>query len=230
MRNPVWKKMEFWVKTRVQKGTLLYMLLKSFHYIITLDYKGLYLPIYRYISKSSIFIFEEELHMASSYPQKLLDKTIELMHPQSVLDLGCGTGKSLDYFISKGIDAIGVEGSKIAISKAIHPECIIQFNLEQELNLNKKYDLVWSYEFVEHIHPKYVLNLLKTFSNHSDRIVVSCAPPGQGGDGHFNEQPCGYWIMLFEKEGYKLDKEKTDECRAVHDGFSENILVFERQI
>ena len=59
---------------------------------------------------------------------------IELFDPKTVLDLGCGTGKALDYFLSKHIEVIGVEGSKIAISIANHPELIIKYNLENELN------------------------------------------------------------------------------------------------
>lgn len=166
--------------------------------------------------------------MASLFPKEILDKIIELFRPKSILDIGCGVGVSLDYFISKGINAAGIEGSQIAISRARHPRLIIRHNLEKELNLNKKFDLIWSFEFVEHIQPKFVDNLLKIFSNHSDKIVMSAAGPEQGGDGHLNEQPKIYWIKQFEKYGYKFNNDKAEELSKIDAPYSKNMLVFER--
>ena len=161
------------------------------------------------------------------HPQKL-QKTLELFNPSSVLDVGCGTGQSLDFFLDRGIDAVGVEGSSLAKAKARHPERIQLFNLNEELQSNRKFDLVWCVEVVEHIHPKYVLNLMKTFSNHSDRVVLSAAHPGQGGEGHFNEQPASYWIELFKRHGFFYDASATDEFKRIEEMFSENMLVFYR--
>ncbi len=166
--------------------------------------------------------------MCSLYPQKKLDKVLELFNPKSVLDLGCGVGRSLDYFKSKGVRVVGVEGSKLAISKAKNKDLVKQFDLANEVDLEEKFDLVWSFEFVEHIHPRYVDNLLKTFSRHSDNIVISAARPGQGGEGHFNEQSPEYWVEKFNEFGYRLNKEKTDELRKIDEVFSSNMLVFER--
>ncbi len=75
---------------------------------------------------------------------------------------------------------------------------------------------------------KYIDNLLETFSNHSDRIVMSAARPGQTGVGHFNEQLEDYWIKQFEKYGYKLNKDRTEELRNLDIQFAKNMLVFER--
>jgi len=143
--------------------------------------------------------------------------------------IGCGTGRSLDYFLSKGIDAIGIEGSGKVISKAKHPERILHYDLNHELSLHRKFDLLWSYEFVEHIHPKFVHRLMKTFSRHSDTVVISAAHPGQGGDGHFNEQPAAYWIELFRNEGYEFNREKTDLLRSMDDPYARNMMVLLRR-
>ena len=224
--RPMLNLTESWFKKRVKRGTFLWAVLNGLKDIVKVT--PIVVPIYRKITKNSIFIFRDELAAASTSPLKLIDKTIELFNPKTVLDLGCGTGKSLDYFHSQHIEVVGVEGSKIAISEANHPELILKYNLEKELKLNRKFGLIWSFEFVEHIHPKFVNNLLKTFSNHSDRVVLSAARPGQGGDGHFNEQPPSYWIEKFEKHGYRFDRAKTDELRLINEEYAENMLVFER--
>ena len=179
--------------------------------------------------KSSIFIFENEIRTSMLFPKNILDKTIEMAHPQTVLDLGCGVGKSLDYFISKGIDTLGVEGSSLAISEANNSRCILKFDLSKELNLRKKYDLIWSFEFVEHIHPNYINNLMKTFENHSNTVIMSAAQPFQGGDGHFNEQPQAYWVEQFKRHGYEFNIEKTEELRNIDERYSKNMYVFERK-
>lgn len=155
--------------------SLLNLALKTAKYLFNIK------KIRRVLSKNSIFSLEEELSMCSLFPKKTLDKIIEFFDPKSVLDLRCGTGKSLDYFLSKKIDVFGVEGSELAISRARHSKLIMRYNLNNELDLGRKFDLLWSFEFVEHIHPSYVENMMKTFSNHSDIIVISTARPGQGG-------------------------------------------------
>jgi len=182
---------------------------------------------HRKILENSIF-FTDEAYMASLLPSRTLELTAEMFKPKTVLDLGCGTGKSLDYFVQLGIDCIGVEGSKELIAQSRHPARIVQFNLNKALDLNRKFDLVWSFEFVEHIKPQYVHNLMRTFFAHSNVVVLSAAHPGQGGAGHFNEQPKEYWISLFQEYGFELAADKTKKLVETGDLHSENMLVFEK--
>lgn len=184
--------------------------------------------VYRRITGDGIFFEERELPMCSLQMPKTIDRVIGLYDPRSIIDLGCGVGLSLDAFLARGIDAVGVEGSALAIAKARHPDCIRRHNLNAALDLGRRFDLIWSIEVVEHIHPRYVEQLTRTFSNHSDRIVMSAAHPGQGGEGHFNEQWPEYWIAQFAKNGYTLDDAGTEALRAIDEQHSQNILVFER--
>ena len=199
-------------------------------------FRGLYfgtqkcaMAAYRRLTKSSIFFRESEMAMCSLDHSKKLAKTVELFSPETVLDLGCGVGKSLDWFLEQDIDAQGVEGSKMAISKANHPDRITQHDLNHELDLGKKFDLVWCVEVAEHIHPKFLDNFMKTFANHSSRIVISAAPPGQEGEGHFNEQPLSYWIEEFEKRGWIYDEQGTLALQEVDEKFSPNMLTVHRE-
>ena len=222
---------ETWIRKRVKRDTALWSLLSGIYYHPKANWRWWWdlrkIP-YRKVTKNSIFFEESELHMCSLFPEKTLATTLEMFNPRSVLDLGCGTGRSLDYFVENGIDVRGIEGSAMAISKANHPELIQQIDFNEEVNLNRKFDLVWCYEVVEHIHPKFVHNLMKTFSNHADRVVISAARPGQGGEGHFNEQPPEYWIEKFKGHGYEYDDAKTERLRGLGEFFSENMLVFVR--
>ena len=181
----------------------------------------------REIGENSIFIREEEMSMCSIFPKEILDLTIELYHPRSVLDVGCGTGISLDYFKSKGISVLGLEGSALAISKARNAALITQHDLNEPIDLGETFDLVWCFEVAEHIHPRYVSALLETLTNHGDRILLSAARPGQGGLGHLNEQLPEYWIERMRGYQFTLATE-TKRYRDLPDHFSDNILVFER--
>jgi 2-polyprenyl-3-methyl-5-hydroxy-6-metoxy-1,4-benzoquinol methylase len=178
------------------------------------------------LKKDSTFKSHKELFMCSLYPEKVLNIVISELKPKSVLDVGCGVGYSLNYYLSKMIDGWGVENSTMAISNSVVKERIIKYNLKKELNLNKKFDLVWCFEVIEHIHPDYEKNFLKTLTNHSDRILISAARPGQGGYGHFNEQRPEYWINKFGNLGYHLDEEFTAKVRATKENHAGNLLFF----
>lgn len=68
---------------------------------------------------------------------------------KSVLDVGCGRGFSLAFFLENGIDAIGIEGSKLAIKNSKYPEKIQQKNLNKKVDLKRKFDVVWCFEVAE---------------------------------------------------------------------------------
>jgi SAM-dependent methyltransferase len=181
------------------------------------------------ITKNSIFKWKKELSMCSLLPNKMMDEMLKIYKPKSILDIGCGTGKAIGYFLKKGVPTVvGVEGSQMAIDHSDHSKLIKKHNLNKELNLKKKFDLVYSFEFIEHIHEDYADNVLKTFSNHSDIIVLTAAKPGASGQGHFNCQPKEYWIEKFSKYGYKFNPQNTLRLKKCRDIFWENILVFEK--
>ena len=181
------------------------------------------------LTRNSIFHSPQELSMAGSCPTKMLQRMLELFQPRSILDLGQGTGQTVAFFVKSGItDVQGVEGSPEAIAASPHPEKAMCWNLNETLALGRTFDLVYSFEVVEHIHPRYVENLLRSFANHGNRIVITAARPGQGGACHFNEQPPEYWIGHFQRFGYRFDQTGTAELKACEDIWADNLLVFER--
>ena len=180
--------------------------------------------------KDSTFVEAEDLYMCSLFPEKVIDEILNEFHPKSILDIGCGTGVSLQYFLQKNIDAIGVENSRLAIRKSSVSEKIIRHNLKKKFNLNKKFDLVWSFEVIEHIHPQFEPIFLKSLVSHSDRVIISAARPGQGGHGHFNEQLPEYWIKKFSDLQFHLNHKMTERLRNINETHADNLLVFEKRV
>jgi len=182
----------------------------------------------RRASKNSIFSDQQELPMCSLDHSRKLETTLARVAPKTVLDLGCGTGKSLDWFLAHGVDVWGVEGSVLARDQSLHPELIQIADLNQPLDLARRFDLLWCVEVVEHIHPQSVGVLMETLTSHADRVVLTAAHPGQGGAGHFNEQPASYWIERFAAKGFSLDVELTEALQSLDEVFAENALAFSR--
>lgn len=181
-----------------------------------------------HFKKSSIFNDKDDLHGCSLLPLELLRNTKKILKPSSILDVGCGTGKSLDWFLSNDIETVGLEGSPMAISHAFNSQKIRQTDLNKPFDLNRKFDIVWCFEVAEHIHPDYTAIFIRSLILHSDTILFSAAHPGQGGVGHFNEQPRSYWIDLFSDLGYLHDEEGRTSVISGWTWFPENIFLFRK--
>jgi 2-polyprenyl-3-methyl-5-hydroxy-6-metoxy-1,4-benzoquinol methylase len=180
------------------------------------------------LRKDSTFINEEDMFMCALFPKKVLDLIVEINSPTSVLDVGCGQGLSLKYFLSCGIDALGIENSQMAIEYSGISDKIIKSNLNFDIDLKRRFDLVWCFEVIEHIHPKYEKTILKTLTRHGDIIILSAAKPGQGGHGHFNEQLPEYWIDKFANLGYDCDFDFSQKLKGLGETHCENLLCFKR--
>src|ERR1039458_10433287 len=53
----------------------------------------------------------------------VVSMVVELMHPSSVLDVGCGRGNWLSTFIAQGVEnVVGLDGDYIKPSKLLFPD------------------------------------------------------------------------------------------------------------
>ena len=214
--------------TQVERYAIVRLVVVPLWLAVTLKWSRLRYWTLRHWFHSSIFVEEWEMGMCSHCPEQMLGYVLNRFHPKSVLDLGCGTGRTLDHFLAQGLDAQGTEGSSKGISLARHPERIRQHDLERPLDLGRRFDLLWCFEVAEHIRPAKADVLLDTIARHSDLVVLSAARPGQGGDGHFNEQPPEYWIERMQRRGYELLREETEALRAIPETHSGNMLMFRK--
>jgi len=73
---------------------------------------------------------------------------------ETVLDIGCSTGKSLDLFADRGMTATGVEVSSVAVSAAQRLGRNVVYGCATELPFaDRSFDLVCSADVFEHLHP-----------------------------------------------------------------------------
>jgi hypothetical protein len=138
-----------------------------------------------------------------TYAPQVWDKLIELYNPKTILDVGCGAGYSLKYFMDKGIDGIGIEGYREAIQRSPIKGNLVEHDYTKgEYIPTSNFDLAWSCEFVEHVEEQYLHNFMKSF-NVCKYVAITHAVPGQPGFHHVNCQPKEYWIDIFRS--YKFE-------------------------
>jgi len=146
--------------------------------------------------------------VATHYPI-MWSYLIDFFKIKSVIDVGCGFGYSLDFFQNLGCDIVGVEGSDKVIAasplkdKMVHVDYTTTRYVPAE-----EYDLCWSCEFVEHVHPSFCDNYIATFKK-AKFLALTFAGVGQGGHHHVNENTQPYWINLLESHGFKYDADVT---------------------
>ena len=155
--------------------------------------------------------------------------------PESIVDVGCGLGHWLrsaqDNFGIKdilGIDGNYVDESELLISK----ESFERHDLNNVLNLNRKFDLCITIEVAEHITKDNADQFVKTITSLSDTVLFSAAAPYQGGVGHFNENTPNYWTQKFIAEEFVCFDFMRDllwENLEVNCIYPQNLLLFVRK-
>jgi hypothetical protein len=102
------------------------------------------------------------------------------------------------------------------------------WNLNKPFRAGRSFDLVWCFKVAEHIHPAFTSNLLDTLCAHAPHLLLSAAHPGQGGVGHFNEQPAEYWIERLAEREFVFDASSTKRLVANWQWYPENVMFFRK--
>lgn len=161
-----------------------------------------------------------------TWAPQVWDDVIKTHNVKSIVDVGCGAGHSLNYFINKGLDSMGIEGYLPAIKKSLVKKYIkVHDYTLGEFIPYKKYDMSWCCEFVEHVEEIYVDNFMKTF-NECSLVAMTHGLPGQPGHHHVNCQPPEYWIKHFEKYGFNYLEEYSIGIRKLLPDWDSNNPVF----
>lgn len=152
----------------------------------------------------------------------LIPILVDRFHPSTAIDVGCGEGWFVAELDRAGVSAIGVDGSWVA--GCVH----VDLTAPPFPDLGP-FDLALCLEVAEHVDESQADTLVGWLCDLAPIVVFSAAVPGQGGVGHCNEQPPGFWRDLFADHG----RSGTGALRwAVWDDnrispwYRQNLLVF----
>jgi SAM-dependent methyltransferase len=136
--------------------------------------------------------------------EPIVSAVLDIVQPESVIDVGCGTGEFLAVFREYGIgETRGIDGAYVDRTLLVIPqEDFLPLDLNQPFSLDQSYDLAICLEVAEHLAPASAADFVASLTRLAPVILFSAAIPYQGGNGHLNEQWPEYWAALFKQQGY----------------------------
>ena len=137
----------------------------------------------------------------------------DLFNPDSVIDIGCATGIYLLSFRNRGKPVYGIDGAPAAGAHLAHDEFEL-VDLRNPWIPPRRFGMALNIEVAEHLQPIHALTLVETLTRCAPLVFFSAAGPGQGGEGHYNEQPESYWIEMFGRFGFVHDPGHTSAVHA----------------
>ena len=135
---------------------------------------------------------------------RLVDAMLDLIQPDSVVDVGCGVGAFLSCFKSRGVGTVlGVDlpGLRPQVLRIATDE-YWPHDLRQPLTMARRFDLVLSLETAEHLPATCADDFVDSLTHLGDVVVFSAAVPFQEGFRHINLQWQDYWAAKFSARGY----------------------------
>lgn len=139
--------------------------------------------------------------------------------PSSVVDVGCANGLHLKAFKELGLtDLFGIEGTEHwapYIEKYFGTDYVI-WDLREDWKTygDFNYDLVISFEVLEHIEEEFADQAVSNLCNLGNAICCSACPIS-GGFHHLNPQPKQYWVEKFEKQEFKYCEDEVETLESI---------------
>jgi SAM-dependent methyltransferase len=163
--------------------------------------------------------------------KKVVPLLIDFLHPQSVVDVGCGVGTWLSVFKETGVqDVLGIDRGDVDRTALEIPESqFLAHDLTGILRLERRFDLVICLEVAEHLPTATAETLVEGLTNLGPCVLFSAGIPFQGGTHHVNEQWPEYWARLFSDKGFvALDvlRKVIWEDEQVEWWYSQNMLLY----
>lgn len=85
----------------------------------------------------------------------------------SILDVGCGSGRDVQYFLDEGFNPIGIDASEKLIEECKKRVKQGSFKVMNMLSLDfekESFDAIWALDAIPYLEKKQVLQALKQFS------------------------------------------------------------------
>lgn len=156
---------------------------------------------------------------------------LDLVGPESVIDVGCGEGVWLAEFIRLGArTAVGLDGDYIDRSRLVIPEGSFRpTDLSRPFGDSRRYSLVVCLEVAEHLQPEVAGQFVECLVGLGDLVLFSAAIPFQGGTHHVNLRWQHDWAALFAQHGYRaIDaiRPLIWELEEVSFWYRQNLLLY----
>jgi hypothetical protein len=151
--------------------------------------------------------------------------------PNSLLDVGCGTGTWMRSAKKLGVPIVfGVDG--ICPEERFYGDNEFQkIDFRAPWKLNERYEVALCLEVAEHIEKEYAEQFIQNIVAHADKIYFSAACPGQIGDHHVNCQWPQYWQKVFNKYGFVCSDKvrwKIWNASEVEPWYRQNLFIAEK--
>ena len=154
-------------------------------------------------------------------------------------DVGAGSGGMAAYAARCGLDVVACEHSPVGrlFARAQGVKSLpFDVATDSPSELGPEADVAYCLEVAEHMPAEMGDRLVGYLTRVAPTVVFTAAHPGQGGQGHINEQPQEYWIERFERAGMTYVADTTKQLRDelltnLRHGrwIAANLMVFERQ-
>lgn len=129
--------------------------------------------------------------------------------PKRIIDLGCGCGVYGYFFQQMGVEVVFLDGVVPPEPYAFPVHIQVRDLTEPFENIWGDFDFALCLDVGEHIPEDLSDIFLANLTNLSDTVIMACAPPGQGGQHHVNEQPKRYWIKRMSENGFAYKRPST---------------------
>ncbi len=168
----------------------------------------------------------------------ILPPVFERLHPNTVIDVGCGEGSWLRAAMELGASKIlGIDGQYIDRSRLLIPsDDFLGGDLEAQnvgeiLGHPARFDLVMCMEVAEHLAFSRAEPFVEDLTRLGDVILFSAAIPFQYGTNHVNEQWPEFWALLFRARGFHCFDWLRNRFWTHPDvdwWYAQNVLMFAR--
>jgi SAM-dependent methyltransferase len=186
------------------------------------------------VHPQGFWLSHEEGHASTDqgyfFDASLADELSQLLVGKSICDFGCGLGKYVQWFRTRGFDCDGFDGNPNTL-KLTDGACR-PLNLAEPVTLEKQYDVVISLEVGEHIPKRFEATFLDNLVKHArECVVISWAIPGQEGDGHVNCRSNSYIIYQLWRRGFTIRPTVSISSRhkCSLPWFKETVMIFSKK-
>ena len=162
--------------------------------------------------------------------QLVVPHLIELVEPQSVVDVGCGTGSWLKVFQEQGVaDALGFDGEHVPRSLLeITGDEFRATDVTGDLQPDRRFDLALCLEVAQFNPKDTAARLVANLTALAPVVLFSAGIPGQGGGGENQRWP-PYWARHFDDHGFvcvDCIRPRIWEEPDVKSWYVQNMLLF----